>query len=162
MNRVRFEFAKLLRDEDRLAALSDTAQAIDDDLRDKSVAVVGNARSLSQAQFGPLIDQADIVIRINTSPMPDIKSHGQRTTWIATSIPLPPDVIAARSPQRVLWMTSKRKRLPWAVAQRAGFYMYPAARHRVLIDEMGCRPTTGFGFGYDAQGACPFRSDLWI
>jgi len=143
MNRVSFAIAKLFRDEKNLAELSDTPQDICEELRDKSVALVGNARSLSQSQLGPLIDQADIIIRINTSPIPDIKSHGQRTTWIATSTPLTPEVITARSPQRVLWMTSKRKRLPWSLACRAGFYLHPVGQHHKLIAEMGCRPTTG-------------------
>jgi len=143
MNRMRFAIAKFFRDERLLARLSDTQQDIYGDLRDKTVAVVGNARSLSQAEFGAYIDQADIVVRINSSPIPDPKSHGQRTTWIATSIPLSADVIDARSPQRVLWMTSKRKRLPWTLATSSGFYLHPADQHHRLIGEMGCLPTTG-------------------
>jgi len=98
MNRMRFAIAKFFRDERLLARLSDTQQDIYGDLRDKTVAVVGNARSLSQAEFGAYIDQADIVVRINSSPIPDQKSHGQRTTWIATSIPLSADVVDARWP----------------------------------------------------------------
>lgn len=143
MNRAAFSIAKLCRDETRLARLSDPPQDICEDLRDKTVAVVGNARSLSKKTFGQEIDEADIVVRINTSPIPNTQSHGARTTWIATSIPLPADIIIARSPQRVLWMTSKRKRLPWSLAKMDGFYLHPANRHHELIAEMGCRPTTG-------------------
>ena len=49
MNRMRFAIAKFFREERLLARLSDTQQDIYGDLRDKTVAVVGNARSLSQA-----------------------------------------------------------------------------------------------------------------
>ena len=143
MNRAQFTIAKVFHDEDRLATLSTTSEGLNEDLRDKSVALVGNARSLSHNKFGQQIDEADIVIRINTSPMPNPESHGRRTTWIATSVPIPPAVMAARAAQRILWMTSKRKRLPWRLAKCAYFYMHPAFLHHELIAELGFRPTTG-------------------
>lgn len=57
-------------------------------LRDKSVAVVGNAASLFDRQYGLEIDSHDVVIRLNraaivTEKAHSILTHGSKTTvWI--------------------------------------------------------------------------------
>lgn len=138
-----FLWAKLTGNEAALERLSLTPEALNADLDGKSVALIGNAKSLSQTHFGPQIDSADIVIRLNTAPIPNAASHGTRTDWIALSIPIPKDVLKARTPSRVLWMTHKRKRLPHALATRPGFYLNRRADVMALRLEIGVAPTTG-------------------
>ena len=49
----------------------------------KSIAVVGNARSLYQSKFGRHIDNNDIVCRFNLGINHDsYKTHGSKTDWI--------------------------------------------------------------------------------
>ena len=85
MAHLRFLWAKLTQNETALAQFGLTETELLRRLADKSVAVVGNARALGQTAHGAQIDSADIVIRINSAPMPDAKSHGQKTTWMAVS-----------------------------------------------------------------------------
>ncbi|MCZ4262922.1 glycosyltransferase family 29 protein [Limimaricola sp. G21655-S1] len=143
MNRIVFEIAKRRGDEMRLSRIGLSEAALLSRLAGRRVALVGNARSLAEKAQGPEIDAADIVIRLNTAPMPDPASHGTRTDWLAMSIPVPQEAIAARAPELLLWMTPKRKRLPWRVAQAPGFALLPAIRAAALRDELGARPTTG-------------------
>ena len=143
MGWLRFQIARLLG-KDTVLARSATPQAdLFAELRGKQVALVGNARSLGLTAFGPAIAGADIVIRLNAAPMPAAASHGTRTDWIALSTPIPPATLAERAPNRVLWMTPKRKRLPHALATRSGFYLHPAPDHAALSATLHSRPTTG-------------------
>ena len=54
-----FLWAKLTRNETALERLSLPPQALMADLKGKTVALIGNAKSLSQGQFGPQIELAD-------------------------------------------------------------------------------------------------------
>ena len=143
MNRILFEIAKRRGDEARLARLGLPEKALSDRLRGKSVALVGNARSLSEKAQGAEIDAADVVIRLNAAPMPSPASHGTRTDWLAISTPVPAEMIAERGPELILWMTPKRRRLPWRIARAPGFALWPAARNAALAERLGSRPTTG-------------------
>lgn len=143
MNRIVFEIAKRRGDEARLSRLGLPETDLLSRLAGRRVALVGNARSLSDKTQGAEIDAADIVIRLNAAPMPDPASHGRRTDWLAMSIPVPASVIAARGPDLLLWMTPKRKRLPWRVACASGFALLPAAYAAALRQDLGARPTTG-------------------
>lgn len=143
MNRMAFTLAKLRKDDRALERLSDDLSALSAETTGKSVAVVGNARSLEATDLGPLIDAADIVVRINSAPIPSVKSHGARTDWLAASIPVDAAIVTARAPSRRLWMTPKRKRLPYGFAKDVMFYLYPRAEHQRLSSETGGRPTTG-------------------
>jgi hypothetical protein len=138
-----FLWAKLTGNEAALERLSLTPEALNADLQGKSVALIGNAKSLSQGQFGPQIDAADIVIRLNAAPMPSASSHGTKTDWIALSTPIPDEVLAARNPARLLWMTRKRKRLPYALATRPGFYLNRRSDVTALRARIDGPPTTG-------------------
>ncbi len=138
-----FHFARLLRREAPLAALSVPRAALMDELRGKSVALVGNARSLAERDEGAEIDAADLVIRINRAPMPASRTHGTRTGWLALATSIDAADLDRVAPDRILWMSHKRKRLPWRVAVSPGFYLHPLADWARLHEEMGAPPTTG-------------------
>lgn len=143
MNRIGFEIAKLRGDTGRLARYGLPEDEIMNRLTDRHIALVGNARSLGETELGREIDTAEIVIRLNAAPMPSPASHGTRTDWLAISIPVSETVIAARAPQLVLWMSSKRKRLTWRIARRPGFHLNPAHANPRLRAELGAPATTG-------------------
>lgn len=143
MSRLSFTLAKLTRNEDRLAVWSKPFDEIIRKSEGKTVAIVGNARGLADGVQGAQIDRADIVVRLNRAPMPSSRSHGTRTDWLATSIPLEQEILADRQPDLVLWMTAKRKRVPWALAKRGCLFINPVNHHRELWAETVSRPTTG-------------------
>lgn len=139
---LRFRLARLTRNERALARWSIAEDAMLDDLAGKRVALVGNARALAQGQAGAEIDAHDIVIRINRAPMPAAASHGRRTDWLALAVRLDRSALAALDPRLTLWMSHKRKRLPWAVVTRR-FYLFPQDHIRRIWQSLGAQPTTG-------------------
>jgi hypothetical protein len=143
MTRLGFWIARAMGDEARLMQLSVPPDALRAELSGRRVALVGNARSLAERSEGEEIDRADLVIRLNAAPLPSPGSHGTRTDWMAMSVPVEAEVIAARDPTRLLWMTPKRKRLPWRIASDPRFALAPATWNARLADELGARPTTG-------------------
>ena len=143
MTRLGFWIARALGDEARLMRLSVPPDALVAELSGRHVALVGNARSLSDRSEGEEIDGADLVIRLNAAPLPSSVSHGTRTDWMAMSVPVEAEAIAARNPGRLLWMTPKRKRLPWRIASDPRFALAPAEWNARLAEELGARPTTG-------------------
>ncbi|WP_083347267.1 glycosyltransferase family 29 protein [Rhizobium sp. LCM 4573] len=112
-------------------------------LRGKSVALVGNALSLAERDCGAAIDACDIIIRCNRAPIPDVRSHGARTTFIATSIELPEEIMAERGASHILWMSPPRNALPAWIVRWPNFFLYPKARHEALNAKVPGRPTTG-------------------
>ncbi|MTH65246.1 glycosyltransferase family 29 protein [Paracoccus shanxieyensis] len=143
MTRLGFLIARTLRDEAALGRLSVAQSALLDDLADKQVALVGNARALAQTDHGAQIDAADLVIRINRAPMPAPRSHGTRTDWLALATRLDDADRARIAPGRMLWMSHKRKRLDWQTATSPGFYLHPLADYQALKARLGAQPTTG-------------------
>lgn len=143
MNKLRFYAARTLRDEAALQALSVPQADLLADLDGKSVALVGNARSQADSAQGAAIDAADVVIRINRAPQPAPGSHGTRTDWLALAVRLSDEDLARIAPRRILWMSPKRKRLGYRIAQGDGFYLHPLADHQALKDRLAAPPTTG-------------------
>ena len=143
MNRLGFLIARTLRDETALQTLSAPRAAVLEDLAGKHIALIGNARALSDAHHGTDIDGADMVIRINRAPMPAATSHGTRTDWLALAVRLDEGERARLAPQRILWMSPKRKRLTHADAHSAGFYLHPLGDVQRLAEGLGAPPTTG-------------------
>jgi hypothetical protein len=141
--RLRFTLARMTGNEATLATYSLPWQTLFDDLKGRSIALVGNARSLTETICGQSIDSADLIIRINGAPIPGATSHGTRTDWLAMSIPAAPDLIAERNPKRLVWMTPKHKRLPWSLASDHRFTLAPAAWNTALAARLGHRPSTG-------------------
>lgn len=140
---ARFLWARLRGDDTVLGSYATPPDAVLATLNGKKVALIGNARALSETEQGAQIDAADVVVRINSAPIPSALSHGSRTTWIGMSIPVPADVIAQRQPERLIWMSPKRKRLPWRIARTSGFAFYPVDRWHTLVKTLEGRPTTG-------------------
>lgn len=143
MTRAGFWLARALRREAPLAALSVPRGDLLAGLSGRRVALVGNARSLAGRAEGAAIDAADLVIRINRAPMPSPVSHGARTDWLALATTIGAGDLARIGPARILWMSHKRKRLPWRVAASPGFYLHPLVDWARLRDRLGAPPTTG-------------------
>ena len=143
MTRLGFIWAKLLRREGDLADLSDTFDNLKKDIDGKSVAIIGNARSMQLAKNGIRIDSADVIIRINSAPIPSEVSHGQRTDWHALAIRNSASLRSRIKPSRYLWMSHKRKRLDWKTASSSGFFLFSPSDFKRLSDNIGSRPSTG-------------------
>lgn len=138
-----FYLARTLRRESALLGLSVPQSTLLDELRGRTVALVGNARALAETSHGAEIDAADLVIRINRAPMPAAESHGTRTDWLALATRLNDGDRTRIAPKRVLWMSPKRKRLDWKTATGPGFYLHPLADYHHLRDALDAPPTTG-------------------
>ena len=112
----------------------------------KTVAIVGNAYSLSEKSFGAEIDSHDVVIRFNGAGIPDVRSHGRRADWMATGIPFTPEMARAYGVKAVLWMSPNRKNLPPWMSRRAiaDFYVHRPQESDRLAAELGVsRPSSG-------------------
>lgn len=143
MTPLRFHIARLMRDEAALLSLSVPQGDLLTALAGKSVALVGNARTLAKAECGAQIDSADLVVRINRAPMPSPRSHGSRTDWLALAVRLSGQDRARIAPRRILWMSHKRKRLDWHSAGSDGFYLHPLPDYRALKIRLAAPPSTG-------------------
>lgn len=143
MTPLRFYTARLLRDEATLSQQSVPQGNLLADLEGKAVALIGNARALADSDHGAAIDAADLVIRINRAPMPAARSHGTRTDWLALAVRLSDADRARLAPDRLLWMSPKRKRLDWGSASSPGFYLHPLPDYHALRDRLAAPPTTG-------------------
>lgn len=151
-----FAMARTLRDEGRLALWSDSTEELAEQAQGIRIALVGNARSLGAKNLGSEIDAHDIVLRMNTAPMTSAKSHGRRTDWLATSVPLKASRLEQLNPQRVMWMTRKRKRLPYDIARRPGFFLNPVEPVGALARQIGGPPSTG-AMVMDLVHSLPFK-----
>jgi hypothetical protein len=109
----------------------------------KSVALVGNARSLSNSEFGTDIDNHSVVIRLNTAPMTSSLSHGTRTDVVATSVILTKARFDELKAGMIWWMTPKPMALPGWMTRLSRYYRYPEVDHAALMSKLGARPTTG-------------------
>ena len=142
MTWLEFLIARTLRREAVLAAMGLPLAEVLARLRGR-VALIGNARSLVERAYGAEIDGADLVIRINRAPMPGAASHGTRTDVLALATRIDADSLRRLDPSLVLWMSHKRKRLPWHVARCPGFALPPLEDFRRLRAQLGAPPTTG-------------------
>lgn len=138
-----FQIAKLLRNETALSEFSVSPHDLFTELSGRSVAIVGNSRGLAETTFGADIDGADLIIRMNRAPMPDATSHGTRTDWLALATSLSSEEERRIAPKRVLWMSHKRKRLPYRIAQQDGFYLHPLSEWKRLTQAFRSPPSTG-------------------
>ena len=143
MKALRFRLAAWRNDDNLLARRSAMKADLLAELGGKRVAIVGNARALANTDQGAAIEAADLIIRINRAPMPNPRSHGSRTDWLALATSLPRDEYEALGAQRLLWMSHKRKRLRLWMAQTAGYYLSPARDFNILAARLNARPTTG-------------------
>jgi hypothetical protein len=112
-------------------------------LKDKKVALVGNARSLQEGKWGAEIDGCDIVIRFNRAPIVSDLTHGSRTDWIATGISLNPAMLRDRRVRYVLWLGKLRKMPAWMYGRRDVF-IGRRSSDTLLRRRIGKTASTGF------------------
>ncbi|MFT6606638.1 MAG: hypothetical protein ACJA2X_001841 [Halocynthiibacter sp.] len=143
MGRLAFYIARLIRAEEALKRYSVERADLLASLSGKTVAIVGNARALAQAEYGAKIDAHDVVIRINRAPMPQAQSHGKRTDILAMATRVSIQERNRIGARRFMWMSHKRKRLDWRVAMSPGFYLHPLSDYDDLKRRLGKQPTTG-------------------
>lgn len=123
-----------------------TREALLGELDGKTVALVGNAQSLSAKNLGAEIDAHDVVVRFNGAIIPHTRTHGTRTTWVATGIPFTSGTARSRGVEKVLWLPPNRKNLSaWMVRRKdADFYLHSTAAYERLAQEIGSqRPSSG-------------------
>lgn len=117
-----------------------------------SVALVGNARSLLNAQFGPEIDSHQWVVRLNQGAFVagDPLRTGVRTDFIfmtltgeSTLARILFVVRAIRTARRGVVMMSPKARRLLRIDLSRYFSTYPEQWHRELTVEVGSRPSTG-------------------
>ncbi len=137
-----FLIARTLRREAPLAAHALPMAQVMEWMRG-SVALVGNAHSLAKGRFGAAIDAADLVFRINRAPMITAATHGRRTDVLCLATSLSPLTLDLLNPGLILWMSHKRKRLPWCVVRHPGFALPPLHDFYRLKAQLGAPPTTG-------------------
>jgi hypothetical protein len=111
----------------------------------KRVALVGNARSLFGKKLGADIDGYDTIIRLNRGRVVDPAQQGSRTTVIGTSRAISDDEVNAKiQAQAVVWLTSKRWKIPdWSTATWAKTDVMPLRLWHRLYRQLGYRPTSG-------------------
>jgi hypothetical protein len=143
MNAATFAIMRAIKGDAFLNNFSASHSALLDELSGKSIAIVGNARSLSEQNHGQAIDICDVVIRMHAAPLPNHKSHGSKTTWLALGMPVDQSVINSRTPDRLLWMAKKRKRLRYRIARAKGFYLHPKSDWENMAKTLSAPPTTG-------------------
>ncbi len=143
--RLTFHIARAFRSETALGRRSVAPEAILRELEGRSVALVGNARSLSQGNSGHAIDTADIVIRINRAPMPvDPHAWQSAPTGLRLRPPSPPPISTASARNASSGCRPSGNACPISVATSPGFYLHPLPRHRApLPPTLGAPPTTG-------------------
>ena len=143
MNWLTFHMARLFGDRETIEKAVPNLAELTPELKNRSVAIVGNARSLAEKTLGDLIDQADVVVRLNSAPIPSQISHGAKTDWLAISTPVKQAILQARFPAKLLWMTPKIKRLPFSYTQEPNFFLNRQSEWQKLAARLGSPPTTG-------------------
>lgn len=134
-----------------------TQDSLDNLLAGKTVAVVGNARSLNMSDFGREIDEHDIVIRFNRVPIVSRRSHGYRTSWVATGVPIGQDRMSSLGATHVLWLSRYRRKMPAETASVDNLYLHPIKKIDALAERSSVvRPTTGL-VAIDLLSSSPAR-----
>ena len=110
----------------------------------KRVAVVGNATSLADGDFGALIDGHDIVLRFNLMPIVSARSHGLKTDWVATHQGLSRQFFEARGATTVIWLGNDHKLIPgWTILKAPHFFWIKDHDLTNLKRTLGAPPTAG-------------------
>lgn len=118
--------------------------------RGKTISLVGNASSLWEGDFGPQIDQAECVIRLNQGAFITLypESTGVRTDVLLMSLngnSLEKAWMYSRARRRaktVVAMTPRNRRFLGITLDRL-IPTYPVAWHHELHELLGARPSTG-------------------
>ncbi|MEO9460089.1 MAG: glycosyltransferase family 29 protein [Lentilitoribacter sp.] len=138
-----FSFRKTLQGDKYLTQLSLSEDELHSLLEGKTVAIVGNARSLETQNYGAEIDAHDIVIRLNDAPIIAAASHGRRTDWMAVAKHISKQTLQTRNPDLLLWMPAHRKRLGWRMVNYSKFYLNSPERNDELKAKLGASSSVG-------------------
>ena len=132
---------------------------------DKSVAIIGNAQSLFDYEFGDEIDSHDIVIRMNSGMIQKSISQGSKTTIWASSFPLKENVVNNEfNPKYIFWITPKLSVKPlYSISFHKKMFMLPFNVWEELFKNLDeTRPTTGLSIIYFLLEHCsPKNVDLY-
>ena len=142
-SQIRFSCQKAIHREKFLDEFSIGEKGVFSRLRGKSIAIVGNARSLERHSYGSDIDAHDIVIRLNDAPIISPSSHGSRTDWMAVAKHISKQTLKARNPSLLLWMPAHRKRLDYRMATFSTFFLNSLERNDDLKRELGASSSVG-------------------
>jgi hypothetical protein len=143
LSQIIFSCRKALQGDQYLAHLSLSEDALHALLEGKTVAIVGNARSLETQNYGAEIDAHDIVIRLNNAPIIAAASHGRRTDWMAVAKHISKQTLQTRNPDLLLWMPAHRKRLDWRMVNYSKFYLNSPERNDELKAKLGASSSVG-------------------
>lgn len=107
----------------------------------KSIAVVGNASSLLDANHGSEIDTHDVVIRMNRGLPKNREKQGQKTTILAFSVfPQIADIYPQFGADKLIWMSPKlRDEAPTDL----DLEFYSLELWDILHAKLGARPSVG-------------------
>lgn len=119
-------------------------EALFGEIRNKTVAIVGNARSLAAKDYGATIDGYDLVVRFNRVPIVSRRSHGYKTNWVATGIPVSQQRLDELGADRLLWLSSRRRKMNAETVAVQNLYVHPLDQIHSLERRAGVsRATTG-------------------
>lgn len=117
-----------------------------------TVALVGSAQSLENSDFGPAIDQHDLVFRINQGAFANLQPHntGLRTDYLLMTLTGGTNSAkwsfirrGQRAAKKGVVLMSSKGRTLFRVDLAPFFLHYPASWHEELIVKLGHRPSTG-------------------
>ena len=107
----------------------------------KSVAIVGNARSLLDHRYGARIDEHEIVTRMNIGFPIDPAAQGTRCDlWCFSGYRVMPSVPKGFDPYYRVWMSPKYRNL---ADHSVNCHFYPMSSWRRLQRQLGARPSVG-------------------
>ena len=109
------------------------------------VCVVGNATSIMAKKNGHLIDDFDIVVRINRGVIRDAASQGSKTTILGYGCDLTEGEIEHFGKPKLIefYRLNHKHRHNIPEEYRETIDYYPAERCAALQKELGARPSTG-------------------
>jgi len=112
---------------------------------EKKIALIGNASSIFDYDYGNKIDTCDVVIRMNAGFIRKPQSQGKRTDILALSLALNGgDIKNEFAPRLVIWATSKRNLMPQEYkTENFKLLLHPLFVWFKLRIKLNSRPSTG-------------------
>ena len=129
-----------------LCLLRDSDAALADFVRDKAVALVGNAGSLLNGKLGGQIEAEDLVIRLNRGFVVDPEAQGSRTDAVSITPELSEaEIIERFSPQRLLFLTHRLRHYRIFKPENVRRTLFYKSRYwRADRRKIGRRPSSGY------------------
>lgn len=108
---------------------------LSDEIKDKNVAIVGNAQSIFSHKYGSEIDAHDVVIRFNRGFITKPESQGLRTDILILACELNVDEKSSFKAKYSINRSSRYK---------SGDYTFPDNLRRVLRQNLGVQASSGY------------------